>query len=182
MATLAGIAAIVRKLTMMGMDSQVAFFWRNFFCLVWMLPLLAMPELMEVGTHGAEHAAPAAHGAESSHTPADDAHGDDAHANDGHGESMSLVDGLPGWQAALVTLAAIAAVIIGGSTVWIQMRANRRISLVTMVRSAVSFCCGLMGHQASLPLPSSSAVEISSGKPVVRWKIFSEVGLLTVTA
>ncbi len=42
MATLAGIAAIVRKLTMMGMDSQVAFFWRNFFCLVWMLPLLAV--------------------------------------------------------------------------------------------------------------------------------------------
>lgn len=41
MASLAGIAAIVRKLSMMGMDSQVAFFWRNFFCLVWMLPLLA---------------------------------------------------------------------------------------------------------------------------------------------
>ena len=40
MALLAGIAAIVRKLTLMGMDSQVAFFWRNFFCLVWMLPLL----------------------------------------------------------------------------------------------------------------------------------------------
>lgn len=42
MATLAGIAAIVRKLTMMGMDLQVAFFWRNFFCLMWMLPLLAV--------------------------------------------------------------------------------------------------------------------------------------------
>ncbi len=42
MATLAGIAAIVRKLTLMGMDSQVAFFWRNFFCLLWMLPLLAV--------------------------------------------------------------------------------------------------------------------------------------------
>lgn len=42
MALLAGIATIVRKLTMMGMDSQVAFFWRNFFCVMWMLPLLAV--------------------------------------------------------------------------------------------------------------------------------------------
>lgn len=42
MAMLAGIAAIVRQLTLTGMDSQVAFFWRNFFCVVWMLPLLAV--------------------------------------------------------------------------------------------------------------------------------------------
>lgn len=42
MALLAGIATIVRKLTLAGMDSQVAFFWRNFFCVVWMLPLLAV--------------------------------------------------------------------------------------------------------------------------------------------
>lgn len=42
MALLAGISTIVRKLTLMGMDSQVAFFWRNFFCVMWMLPLLAV--------------------------------------------------------------------------------------------------------------------------------------------
>ncbi|MEM7678805.1 MAG: cation:proton antiporter, partial [Myxococcota bacterium] len=61
-----------------------------------LVPLLAMPELMEIAAHGAG----AAHG---------DGHGDD------HGGAMSLVDGLAGWQAALVTLAAIAAVVLGGS-------------------------------------------------------------------
>lgn len=40
MAMLAGIAAIVRKLALSGLDSQVAFFWRNVFCVVWLLPLL----------------------------------------------------------------------------------------------------------------------------------------------
>jgi CPA2 family monovalent cation:H+ antiporter-2 len=39
------------------------------------------------------------------------AHGHDA----GHGPGLSLVDGLPGWAAALVTLAAIGAVIAGGT-------------------------------------------------------------------
>jgi CPA2 family monovalent cation:H+ antiporter-2 len=53
-----------------------------------LVPLLALPEL-------------AAHGA--------------GHADDGHGASLSLVAGLPGWQAALVTLGAIAAVVLGGS-------------------------------------------------------------------
>ncbi|MBO9467914.1 cation:proton antiporter [Tropicibacter sp. R15_0] len=55
-----------------------------------LMPLLAMPEL-------AEHLSHAAHG------------------DDGHGHSMSLVDGLPGWGVALVTLAAIAAVVLIGS-------------------------------------------------------------------
>ena len=59
-----------------------------------LIPLLAMPELIEA----ASHAAPAAHGAEADHGP-----------------SLSLVDGLGGWQTALVTLAAVAAVVIGGS-------------------------------------------------------------------
>ncbi|MGI1661654.1 monovalent cation:proton antiporter-2 (CPA2) family protein [Palleronia sp. KMU-117] len=53
-----------------------------------LVPLLALPEL-------------AAHGA--------------GHAEDGHGAGLSLVEGLPGWQAALVTLGAIAAVVLGGS-------------------------------------------------------------------
>lgn len=42
---------------------------------------------------------------------------DDGHAvahDDGHGASLSLVDGLPGWEAALVTAAAIGVVILAG--------------------------------------------------------------------
>lgn len=54
-----------------------------------LVPLLALPELTEALSHG----------------PQD---GD-------HGNAMSLVDGLPGWGAALVTLGAIAAVIVVGS-------------------------------------------------------------------
>jgi CPA2 family monovalent cation:H+ antiporter-2 len=82
-----------------------------------LLPLLALPELADMGAQGVEHASPAAHGTEAAHTAeAGHSEGGDDHANDdGHGASMSLVDGLPGWQAALVTLAAIAAVIVGGS-------------------------------------------------------------------
>lgn len=55
-----------------------------------LLPLLAMPELMETISHA---------------------------ASDGgeHGEAMSLVSGLNGWQTTLVTLGAIAAVVLGGN-------------------------------------------------------------------
>lgn len=55
-----------------------------------LLPLLAMPELVEVLSHG-------------------------DHGDDGHGAGLSLVDGLPGWATALVTLGAIGAVIFIGS-------------------------------------------------------------------
>ncbi|MEM1431181.1 MAG: cation:proton antiporter [Pseudomonadota bacterium] len=82
-----------------------------------LIPLLAMPELMEAAGHGAG----AAHGGEAAHA-ADAAHGDTGHGDsghgggtDGHGASMSLVDGLPGWAAALVTLGAIGFVIVGGA-------------------------------------------------------------------
>ncbi|MEW7007582.1 cation:proton antiporter [Lentilitoribacter sp. EG35] len=67
------------------------------------IPLLALPELMDAlnmaadtATHGVEGAA-------------------DHGADEGHGSSMSLVDGLNGWQTTLVTLGAILAVILGGS-------------------------------------------------------------------
>ncbi|NEU36324.1 potassium transporter, partial [bacterium LRH843] len=56
-----------------------------------LIPLLAMPELMDAMAH-ADHA-----------------------SDGGHGASLSLVEGLPGWGVALVTLAAIAAVIGIGS-------------------------------------------------------------------
>lgn len=52
------------------------------------IPLLAMPELAEIASHGAE--------------------GD-------HGTQLSLVDGLNGWQTALLTFGAIAAVILCGN-------------------------------------------------------------------
>lgn len=55
-----------------------------------LIPLLALPELTEALSHA-------------------------DHGGDGHGPSLSLVDGLPGWGAALVTLGAIAAVIGVGS-------------------------------------------------------------------
>jgi CPA2 family monovalent cation:H+ antiporter-2 len=54
-----------------------------------LVPLLALPELVEGLHHGT--------------------------GDDGHGPAMSLVDGLPAWGAALVTLGAIAAVVIVGS-------------------------------------------------------------------
>lgn len=63
------------------------------------IPLLALPELMQGASAVADHAAPTA-----------------AAASEGdHGPGLSLVDGLNGWQTALVTLGAIAAVVIGGS-------------------------------------------------------------------
>ena len=61
-----------------------------------LIPLLAMPELMNLG----DAAVAGAHGAE---------------AADDHGHSMSLVDGLRGWQVALVNVIAIAVVVLGGS-------------------------------------------------------------------
>ena len=56
-----------------------------------LIPLLAMPELVDAMSHAAH-----------------DAEGD-------HGSTLSLVEGLPGWTVAIVTLAAIAAVIGIGS-------------------------------------------------------------------
>lgn len=78
-----------------------------------LIPLLAIPELMDVAgdavSHGTEAHATDTHGS--------DSHGDGDHSDDhgGHGSQMSLVDGLNGWQTALVTIGAIAAVVLGGS-------------------------------------------------------------------
>ncbi|MEL6639974.1 MAG: cation:proton antiporter [Pseudomonadota bacterium] len=74
-----------------------------------LIPLLAMPELMDFGSSAVEQVGDAAH----SDSHGDD-HGHDDHGDD-HGSGMSLVDGLNGWQTALVTIGAIAAVILGGS-------------------------------------------------------------------
>ena len=80
-----------------------------------LIPLLALPELADVATHGTEtatHTEAAARGEEHAESHGDD-HGD-GHG-DGHGASMSLVDGLNGWQTAIVTLVAVGAVVLGGS-------------------------------------------------------------------
>lgn len=60
-----------------------------------LIPLLALPEVAEMAHAAADHAA--------------DGHGD------GHGLSLNMTSGLSGWATALVTLAAIAAVIAIGS-------------------------------------------------------------------
>lgn len=71
-----------------------------------LIPLLAIPELIDV-------ASVVGHG----EVVADAAHATAEHGADSgdHSSGMSLVDGLNGWQTALVNLGAIAAVILGGS-------------------------------------------------------------------
>ncbi len=71
------------------------------------IPLLAMPELMDLGTDAV------AHGADT-HTDTHAGDHGDAHGAD-HGSAMSLVDGLGPWATAAVTIGAIAAVVLGGS-------------------------------------------------------------------
>jgi CPA2 family monovalent cation:H+ antiporter-2 len=86
-----------------------------------LIPLLAMPELMEsyaveaaqAEVHGDVHGE--AHGEAHGGGHGDD-HGDDHGHDDGHGASgPAWIDTLPGGLRALVTIGAIAAVIIGGS-------------------------------------------------------------------
>lgn len=72
------------------------------------IPLLALPELAEL----AQNVDVSGHGADAAGAE----HGADSHGSDGdHGSGINLVEGLPGWQRAGVTIAAIAAVIVGGS-------------------------------------------------------------------
>ena len=86
-----------------------------------LIPLLAMPDLME--SYTAVHDTPHI---ETSHEAHDDGHADnahgtdthsaDAHAGDGHGPSgPAWIDTVPGWQRALITIGAIGVVIVGGS-------------------------------------------------------------------
>ena len=70
-----------------------------------LIPLLAIPEL--AGTTAGIDVV-------SGHVEAYEYESDEHH-DDGHGSGMSLVDGLNGWQTAIVTIVAIAAVVLGGS-------------------------------------------------------------------
>lgn len=88
-----------------------------------LIPLLAMSEVTQTQTatqfpvaETAQHEVVASDehaesGADASHSVADSHH---AEHGDGHGTSISLVDNLSGWQRTLITLGAIAFVIIGG--------------------------------------------------------------------
>ena len=76
-----------------------------------LFPLLALPELAGLADGAGAHGADAAHAVDAHGDGNGDGHGDD-HGD--HGASFSLVDGLNGWQTALVNVAAIAAVILGG--------------------------------------------------------------------
>lgn len=75
-----------------------------------LLPLLAIPELVELAASGADAAQMVAHGTADGHAAVDHA-GEAAHGGGGHGAALSLVDGRPGWQVALITIAAIGAVV-----------------------------------------------------------------------
>ena len=70
-----------------------------------LIPLLAMPDLMDPAPVVAD-----AHGGTEIQASVS-GHGND----EDHESSMSLVEGLNGWQTALVNLAAIAAVVLGGN-------------------------------------------------------------------
>ena len=78
-----------------------------------LLPLLAMPDLMDLGAdvaaHGDTHVEAHADDHSDDHGAGHDDHGD------GHGSSMSLVDGLGPLATAGVTIGAIVAVVLGGS-------------------------------------------------------------------
>ncbi len=75
-----------------------------------LIPLLAMPEIIDATTAVVDggHAGDG-HGADSHAEGHDDHHGDD------HGSSFSLVAGLAPWQTALVTLGAVGAVVLIGA-------------------------------------------------------------------
>ncbi|MBY6116020.1 cation:proton antiporter [Mameliella alba] len=91
------------------------------------LPLLALPGLADHGAgHGADHG--------------------DGHGGGGdHGASFSLVDGLAGWQTALVTLAAIALVIVAG--MYLTRPAFRFIAQANLreifIAAALTFVIGI---------------------------------------
>lgn len=84
------------------------------------IPLLAMPSLMDAAP-AVEHATEAAH------------------------ESFSLVEGRPGWQAALITLAAIAAVIASGT--YLTRPVFRYVAMANLrelfVATALAFVVGI---------------------------------------
>ncbi|MGR3635134.1 MAG: cation:proton antiporter domain-containing protein [Shimia sp.] len=101
-----------------------------------LIPLLALPELAEVASHAVGHGTEAV---------AEVASHDDAHHDDGHGMNINLVEGLPAWQAALATIAAIAGVIVGGA--YLTTPAFRFVAMANLrelfVATALLFVIGI---------------------------------------
>jgi len=97
------------------------------------IPLLAMPDLIDAAAHGAGH-------------------------GDGNGSGLSLVEGLNGWQTALVTFAAIAAVILGGNYLtrpifrFIAVARLRELftAAALMIVVGIALLMGLVGLSAAL--------------------------------
>ncbi|MEL6999748.1 MAG: cation:proton antiporter, partial [Pseudomonadota bacterium] len=88
-----------------------------------LLPLLALPELADLAVSAGD-------GRGTGHGDGNGGgHGDGDHG-DGHGGGMSLTEGLAGWQQALITLGAIAAVIVGG--IWATRPLFRFIAIANM--------------------------------------------------
>ena len=84
------------------------------------IPMLAFIPLLAISTLGDVPADMVSNGETAQiEAPADphgESHGTDDHSHEGDdGASMSLVDGLGPWQTALVTIGAVAAVVLGGS-------------------------------------------------------------------
>lgn len=92
------------------------------------IPLLAMPELMDIASDAASHGG----------------HGDEHHG-EGHGITLSIVEGLNAWQRVLVTVGAIAAVIFGG--IYLTRPVFRFISMAGLrelfVATALLFVIGI---------------------------------------
>ncbi|WP_270727148.1 cation:proton antiporter domain-containing protein [Shimia sp. Alg240-R146] len=101
-----------------------------------LIPLLALPELADVASHAVGHGTEAV---------AEAATHDDAHHDDGHGMNINLVEGLPAWQAALATIAAIAGVIVGGA--YLTTPAFRFVAMANLrelfVATALLFVIGI---------------------------------------
>ena len=114
-----------------------------------LLPLLAVPELMDL-------ASDASHGGDGHGGGHGDDHGD-SHG-DSHGGGMSLVEGLNGWQTALVSLGAIGAVILGGNYLtrplfrFISQAGLRELFTATalMLVVGIALLMGLVGLSAAL--------------------------------
>ena len=80
------------------------------------IPMLAFIPLLAISTLGDVPADMVSNGETAQIEAPAESHGTDDHSHEGDdGASMSLVDGLGPWQTALVTIGAVAAVVLGGS-------------------------------------------------------------------
>ena len=128
-----------------------------------LLPLLAVPELIDAYGAGADAGtgpsvgeAVAGGGAELGHGA--DVAGDDHSGDGGHGGSMAITDGLPPWQVALLNVAAIGAIVVGGNTLsrplfrWIGGTGMREVftAATLLLVIAIALLMALVGLSPAL--------------------------------